>query len=358
MTKENQLVKVGLESWGTYVPELRHDSKYMSEKTGIPQDVLEKKFGLIAKTIGGPEDHNVAMAVKASNVAIKRAGIKPTEIDLVIWAGEVYDKRLMQTYGIKLQHDVGATNAWAFDINQRCGTFMLAFNLVKGLMIVDKRINRVLIASGYRNCDLVNYADSQTRFLTCLAASGATVILKRDHDQNILLASEVITDGQFAEDVYVPGGGSGIPLTVAGGGDNPSTAYEALEKKLLYLAVPDPEGMKNRLDKLSMSNFIKVIDMALEKSGYGRKDIGYLGLLHMKPSAFEYVAGEVGVDVKSKTTYWDDFVYLGHMGQNDGVMSIEFGVKRNKIKEGNLVVLAAAGIGYSWGAACIKWGKS
>jgi 3-oxoacyl-[acyl-carrier-protein] synthase III len=107
-----------------------------------------------------------------------------------------------------------------------------------------------------------------------------------------------------------------------------------------------------------MSNFIKVIDMALEKSGYTRKDIDYLGLLHMKPSAFEYVAGEVGVDVKSKTTYFDDFIYLGHMGQNDGVMSIEFGVKRNKIKEGDLVVLAAAGIGYSWGAACIKWGKS
>ncbi|HOW57469.1 MAG TPA: hypothetical protein PKZ12_05670, partial [Smithellaceae bacterium] len=179
MTKGEALIKVGLESWGTYVPELRHDAKYMSEKTGIPQDVLEKKFGLIAKSIGGPEDHNVAMAVKASNVAIKRAGIKPTDIDLVIWAGEVYDKRLMQTYGIKLQNDVGATNAYAFDINQRCGTFMLAFNLVKGLMIMDKRINRVLIASGYRNCDMVNYADPLTRFLTCLAASGAVVILKR-----------------------------------------------------------------------------------------------------------------------------------------------------------------------------------
>ena len=263
----------------------------------------------------------------------------------------------MQTYGIKLQNDIGATNAMAFDINQRCATFMLAFNLVKGLMVMDPRIKRVLIASGYRNCDLVDYGNQRTRFMLCLAASGVAILLKRDHPENALLASAVITDGQFSEDVYVPGGGSGIPMTTAGG-DIPPHAYEVIEKKINYLDVPDPEGMKDRLDKLSMSNFIKVIDIAINDSGYARKDIGYFGLLHMKPSAFEFVSKEVGVDVKTKTTYWDEFVNLGHMGQNDAVMSLEFGIKHNKIKSGDLVVLAAAGIGYSWGAACIKWGKS
>jgi 3-oxoacyl-[acyl-carrier-protein] synthase-3 len=356
MKETKDLVKVGVESWGIYIPEFRHSAKHMSEKTGIPQNVLETKFGLMSKSIAGPEDHNVAMAVKASKVAIERAGISPKDIDLVIWAGEIYDKYLMQTLGIKLQNDVGATNAWAFDINQRCSTFMLAFNLVKGLMVMDPRIKRVLIASGYRNCDLINYGNPKTRFMLSLAASGAAILLRRDHTENALLASTVITDGQFSEDVYIPGGGSGMPLNTAGG-DIPSTAYEVIEKKLNYLDVPDPEGMKNRLDKLSMSNFIKAIDAAIKDSGYERKDIGYFGLLHMKPSAFEYVSKEVGVDVKTKTTYWEEFANFGHMGQNDGIMSLEFGVKHNKIKAGDLVVLAAAGIGYSWGAACIKWGK-
>ena len=356
MEKVKELVHVGVESWGTYIPEFRHSARYISEKTGIPQNVLETKFGLIAKSICGPEDHNVAMAAKASNVAIERAGTSAKDIDLIVWAGEVNDKYLLQTYGIKLQNDIGATNAMAFDINQRCATFMLAFKLVKGLMLMDSRIQRVLIASGYRNCDFIDYSNPRTRFMLSLAASGVAVLLKRDHPENVLLASAVITDGQFSEDVYIPGGGSGMPLTTPGG-DIPPTAYEVIEKKLNYLDVPDPEGMKNRLDRLSMSNFIKVIDIAISDSGYSRKDIGYLGLLHMKTSAFDYVSKEVGVDVKSKTTYWDDFVNYGHMGQNDAVMSLEFGVKRNKIKPGDLVVLAAAGIGYSWGAACIKWGK-
>ena len=356
MEKTNDLIRVGVESWGTYVPEFRHSAKYIAEKSGIPQDVLENKFGLNSKSIAGPDDHNVAMAVKASNIAVERAGISARDIDLIIWAGEGYDKYLLQTCGIKLQNDIGAANAMAFDINQRCATFMLAFYLVKGLMVIDHRINRVLIASGYRNCDLINYSNPKTRFMISLAASGVAILLKRNHPENVLLDSTVITDGQFAEDVYIPGGGSGIPMTTAGG-EIPPTAYEVIEKKLNYLDIPDPEAMKNRLDKLSMTNFIKVIDTAIKNSGYTRKDIGYFGLLHMKPSAFEYVANEVGVDVKTKTTYWDEFVNLGHMGQNDAVMSLEFGIRHNKIKPGDLVVLAGAGIGYSWGAACIKWGR-
>ncbi|MBU3916635.1 3-oxoacyl-ACP synthase [bacterium] len=356
MEAREQVVSVGLESWGIYIPKERHSAAYMSQKSGIPQEILKTKFGLESKTIAGPDDHNVTMALKASLSALERANIAPTDIDVVIWAGEVYDKYLMQTYGIKLQNEIGATNAWAFDVNQRCGTFMLAINLVKGLMATDKKINRVLIASGYRNCDLIDYENPRSRFMINLGASGAAIVLTRDYPKNILLGSVVITDGCFADDVVVLGGGSGLPMTNPGGGDAPATAYKVLTEKLNYLDVPDPEGMKKRLDKLSMSNFIKVVNSALEESGCKKEDIDYLGLLHMKKSAFEYVSGELGVDVEKQTTYYDEFVHLGHMGQNDGVMSIDFGLKHNKIKDGYLVVLAAAGIGYSWGATCIRWG--
>ncbi len=356
MEAKDQVVSVGLESWGIYIPEERHSAEYMAQKSGIPQEILETKFGLNSKTIAGPEDHNVVMALKASQSALERANIQPTDIDVVIWAGEVYDKYLMQSYGIKLQNDVGATNAWAFDVNQRCGTFMLAINLVKGLMATDQRINKVLIASGYRNCDLIDYENPRSRFMINLAASGAAIVLTRDYPKNLLLESVVITDGCFAEDVVVLGGGSGLPMTNPGGGAAPEGAYRVLKEKLNYLDVPDPEGMKKRLDKLSMSNFIKVVNEALERSGQKMGDIDYLGLLHMKKSAFKYVSQELGVDMEKQTTYFDEFVNLGHMGQNDGIMSIDFGLKHNKIKDGHLVVLASAGIGYSWGATCIRWG--
>jgi 3-oxoacyl-[acyl-carrier-protein] synthase-3 len=355
MSTSNGL-RAGIESLGIYLPKERHTAGYISSCTGIPSEVLESKFGLRSKTVPGPDDHTVAMGVKASLIAIERAEIDPSAIDLVIWAGEVYSERPMQTYGIKLQNEVGAVNAWAFDINQRCGTFMLGMGLAKSLMASNPQINRVLIASGYRNCDLVNYENSRSRFMFSLAASGAALILKRDHPRNLVLETSVKTDGRFAEDVYVPGGGTVMPMTSPGGESVPSTAFEVVEKKLNYLDVPDPAGMKERLDRLSMHNFLEVIDESLARSGYDRKDIDYLGLLHMKESAFNFVCEHLGVNVDQQTTYNEDFVYLGHMGQNDGVIAIEKGLQRRKIKAGDIVVLAAAGIGYAWNATTIRWG--
>ncbi|MFX0149048.1 MAG: hypothetical protein ACFE8E_15040, partial [Candidatus Hodarchaeota archaeon] len=94
---------VGLESWGIYLPKERHSSDFISKETGIPRDIIEEKFGLKSKTVPGEEDHTVAMGAKASFQALERAEIKPNELDLIIWAGEVYAERPMMTYGIKLQ---------------------------------------------------------------------------------------------------------------------------------------------------------------------------------------------------------------------------------------------------------------
>ena len=335
-------IPIGIEAIGTYIPKERHTAEYISSQSGTPVEVIKDKIGMISKSVPGPDDHTVAMGVKAAKIAIERAGIDPKEIDLVIWAGEVYAEHPMQTYAIKFQGEVGATNAWAFDVNQRCGTVVVAMILAKSLMLTQG-YKRVLIGSGYRNSDLIDYSNIRTRFMHDLAASGVAMILRADYNQNVVLEGSVISDGQFSEDVYVPAGGTVMPISC-----------EAIEKRLIYLDVTDPEGLKQRLDKLSMKNFVSVVDESLKKSGYNRKDIDYLGLIRMKRSAFEYVANELGVHPYEQSTYFTEW---GHMGQNDAIISIEEGLKDGKIKEGDLVVLAAAGIGWSWNAMCINWGK-
>ncbi len=335
-------MRIGIEAIGTYIPPERHTAEYISKQSGTPLEVMRTKIGLKSKAVPGPGDHTVAMGAKASKIAIERAGIDPAEdIDLVIWAGEVYAEHPMQTYGIKLQNDVGATRAWAFDINQRCGTVVVGMILAKSLM-ETQGYDRVLIASGYRNCDLIDYSNIRTRFMHDLAASGVAMILKANHSNNVVLEGSVISDGRFSEYVYVPAGGTVMPMTC-----------EALEKGLQYLDVTDPEGLKEGLDALSMENFLKVVDDSLEKSGYRRDDIDYLGLIRMKRSAFEYVAKELGVDPYKQSSYFDEY---GHMGQNDAVVSIEEGLRDGKIKDRDLVVLTAAGIGWAWNAITVKWG--
>ena len=337
------LRSVGLESWGIYLPKEMHTSEYIAKQTGIPRDVIEEKFGLKSKTVPGPEDHTVAMGAKASLQALKRANITANDLDLIIWAGEVYAERPMMTYGIKLQQLLGnPTKSWAFDINQRCGTFLVGMLLAKSLIQTNPNINRVLVASGYRNSDLINYKNLRSRFMISLAASGVAAVIKADYKINEILGISAISDGRFADDVFVPAGGTIEPISA-----------KAIEQDLIYLDVPDPEGLKERLDKFSMDSFVKVIDKALEQSGYSRQDIDYLALLHMKRSAFEYVAKAVGVDPYKQATYLEN---IGHNGQNDGIISLEYGLKNGKIKDGDIVVLTAAGIGWAWNAGVIKWG--
>jgi 3-oxoacyl-[acyl-carrier-protein] synthase-3 len=336
---------VGLEAWGVYIPEERHTSDYISKETGIPKNVIEEKFGLLGKSVPGPEDHTIQMGANASFQALERANLTPEDLDVIIWAGEVHAERPMVVNGIKLQKLLGnPMNSWAFDVNQRCGTFLVGMLLAKSLIQTDPNINRILVASGYRNCDLINYKNPRSRFMISLAASGVAGILRADYKQNEILGISAISDGKFADDVYVPAGGTIQPLT-----------SQALEEKANYLDVPDPEGLKDRLDKYSMDSFVKVIDNALKLSGYSREDINYLALLHMKRSAFEYVAKTIGVDPYSQSTYFED---IGHNGQNDGIISIEYGIKEGKIKNGDIVVIVSAGIGWAWNAGVIKWGSS
>ena len=119
---------------------------------------------------------------------------------------------------------------------------------------------------------------------------------------------------------------------------------EAIAAGRNRLDVPDPEGMKQRLDALSMSNFLKVIDMALEGSGCTRADIDSLNILHMKRSAHDYVLRELGLR-QDQTYYLSQF---GHIGQQDQMVSIEKGLETGRLKDGDLMVMvAAAGVASS-----------
>jgi 3-oxoacyl-[acyl-carrier-protein] synthase-3 len=94
------------------------------------------------------------------------------------------------------------------------------------------------------------------------------------------------------------------------------------------------------------------IDEALRKSGCTRKDIGYLNVLHMKRSAHLEMLQHLGL-TEEQSVYLSDY---GHLGQQDTMLSIVEGLKQGRLKDGDLMVIVAAGIGYAWGAACVKWG--
>jgi 3-oxoacyl-[acyl-carrier-protein] synthase III len=335
-------MNIGIVSTGIYIPETYMTGEEIAVKAGIPTHVVEEKMGIKKKPIPSLEDHTCEMGIKAAKKAIAKAGISPTQIDLVIYIGEEHKEYPLWTAGIKLQEAIGAVQAWAFDVALRCGTTMMALKLAKSIMMSDAAVNTVLLAGGYRNVDFIDYENPRTRFMFNLAAGGGAILLQKGYQENLLLETQMITDGSFSEDVVVIAGGTKHPIS-----------KEAIEQKLNYLDVLDPEGMKQRLEQKSMENFIKVIKESVAKSGYNLSDIKYLGILHMKKSAHEYVLKELGLS-SDQSIYLENF---GHIGQIDQILSLELAIEQGKIQSGDIVVLVSAGIGYAWGATTIRWGK-
>ena len=337
-----KILQIGIVSTGIYLPEKSITGKEIAEIAGIPPVVVEEKMGIKKKYLPGPNDHTCEMGIIAAKQAIEKAGINPLEIDVVIYIGEEHKEYPLWTAGIKLQEAVGALNAWAFDVALRCGTTVMALKVAKSLMIADPKIKTVLLAGGYRNVDFIDYQNPRTRFMFNLGAGGGAILLKKGHNENVLLETELLTDGSFSEDVVVVSGGTKNPIT-----------KEAIDQRLNKLDVLDPEGMKQRLEQKSMANFLKVVRESVRNSGYKEKDISYIAMLHMKKSAHEYVLKELGL-TDQQSIYLEDY---GHIGQIDQILSLELALKEGKVKEGDLVVFVSAGIGYAWGATAIKWGK-
>jgi 3-oxoacyl-[acyl-carrier-protein] synthase III len=289
-----RILQIGIVSTGLYLPDEYMTGEELAKIAGIPSHIVKEKMGIKKKHVPGPNDHTCKMGIIASKQAIERAGINPLEIDVVIYIGEEHKEYPLWTAGIKLQEAIGAFNAWAFDVALRCGTTVMALKVAKSLMLADSKINTVLLAGGYRNVDFIDYENPRTRFMFNLGAGGGAILLKKDHNENVLLETELITDGSFSEDVVVVSGGTKNPIT-----------KEAIEQRLNKLDVLDPEGMKLRLEQKSMVNFIKVIRESVIKSGYKEKEISYIAMLHMKKSAHEYVLKELGLSL-NQSIYLED----------------------------------------------------
>lgn len=332
-------MNVGIAATGTYVPSRFMTSADLADATGIPEPVIREKFGVVKKPMPGPDDHPCAMGARAARAALTKAGIDPLEIDVVLSISEEYKEHPLMVSGIKIQQLVGARNAWAVDVAQRCCTTIAALQLAKGLMATDDRVNTVLLAGGYRNGDLIDYRNKAVSFMYSLAAAGGALVLRRNHGVNLVESTSLVSDGDFADDVHVHAGGTVAPVQA-----------EHLGTNAMMLDVTDVDAMKGRLRERSHRNFMHVIRDAAARSGFDAVD--YLGLLHMKRSAHHAVLSELGLS-EDNAVYLEDY---GHMGQLDPIFCMELGATSGKLQPGHRVVLASAGVSYAWGAAAVRWG--
>ena len=323
---------------GIYLPEQRQSAADIAEASGVPEWVVRDKMGLKQKPVPGPDDHTNAMGIRAARAALADAGREAAELDMLVSITEEHKEYPVWTAGIHATHELGANKAYAFDVGQKCGTALLALKIARDMMTADSGVRFAAIAGGYRNGDLIDYQDKNVSFLYNLAAGGGAATLGRSGPGFEILGSAFRTDGSFSEDVIVPVGGTRHPYNGGNGSD-------------FRFTVPDPAGMKGRLEQLSLDNFVGVAEDACEKSGIKPSEISYAAVLHMKRSAHDMVLSRLGIDA-DRSIYLSDY---GHIGQIDPLLSLKLARDQGRFKPGDTALLLAAGIGYVWNALCVRW---
>jgi len=332
---------IGIKGIGTYFPDNVETAEDIAKKTEIPEEVIKEKFGVYQKTVPGPEDTASNMGLKAAKKALKDAGTNPSDIDLVVWNGAQHKDFPCWLASLDVAHRLGAENAWGFDMEAMCGSMMAGFETAKSLMRNNSDLKRVLLVSGYRNNDLISYDEPSTSFMYDIGASGSAVVLEKGLNENVILSSSFKGDGSFSRGCYVPVGG------------NDSWPMKPEDVDDFHFKVKgDVKAFKKKLGEKTLPNFFWVIRDSLKKSGYSQKDIDYLAILHFKRSAHDMIMEELELSPE-QTTYLEQ---NGHTGQNDQIISMEQGLKDGKIKQGSLIVLVGAGLGFVWASSVVKWG--
>lgn len=337
-------VNVGIVGVGTYLPNKIMTAKEISDATnGVwSEEAVRLKLGINQKPVPGENDGTQEMGVKAALACLKNTGVDPKEIDVILCIGEEWKEYPLTTSAIYIQDQIGAVNAWGIDVQNRCCTCVAAMEIAKDMLLADDDINTIMVVGGYRNGDFVNYADKDMSMMYNLAAGGGAIILKKNYGKNLLLGTKIMSDGSISRTAGVEIGGIANPIT-----------HENLEEARTSLRLMEPKKMKDRLNEVSMPNWYHCIDEACRKAGLTRKDITYLDVLHMKRSGHYAMLKELGLN-EDQSIYLENY---GHVGQIDQILSLELALKEGKVKDGDIVCMIAAGIGYAWAANVIRWGE-
>ena len=343
-TQTHKAPLVGIVAYGLYLPEPRMTAKEVADLTkgNWTEAAVREKLGFDQKPVPGKDDGTQAMGARAGLDALKRFNYDPKKIDAILCIGEEWKEYPLTTSGIYIQEKIGATNAFALDLQQRCCSMVAAMKIAKDMLVADEDIHSVMIVGGYRNGDFVDYSNPRMSMMYNLGAGACAVILEKNAKKNILLGTGLMSDGSLAWDAGCRIGGIAEPVSAA----NLDAAYKSLD-------LMQAEHMKNRLNEVSMPNWYRCIDKALAKSHIERKDIGYLSVLHFKYSMHVEMLKSLGLN-ENQTTYLRDY---GHIGQIDQILSLDLGLQAGKIKDGTHVCMIAAGIGYAWAANIIRWGE-
>jgi len=299
---------------------------------GIPEviDKFEASTG-IKQRFYVPDDWVTSdLALPAAKEAIKRAGRKPEEVDLIIVGTDSPDYMTPDT-SVVLQYKLGAKNAGTFDVGCACASFPACISIASGLIAANPAIKTVLVVGVY----LMHRLSDPNDPICFFYGDGCGAAVLEGGNMQGFVGAAFQADGSYASNWGIFAGGTFEPASVE------AVKAGRTQVRLVkpYPAEVNEEGWPRLFKRLAAEN------------GFTAADVDQLILTQVRKPSIAIAAERCGVPFEKCHTIMEKY---GYTGSACIAMALDDAIELGKIKRGDLVVMIGSGVGYNQAAAAVR----
>jgi 3-oxoacyl-[acyl-carrier-protein] synthase III len=323
---------VSIIATGSYVPERILTNRELEQIVDTTDEWIRTRTGIGERRIAAADEATSDMATKAALAAMSQAGVEAKEIDLIIVATVTPDMFFPAT-ACWVQKKLGAVRAACFDISAACSGFLYAMEIAQQF-ISTHVYNTVLIVGADKLSSIVNWSDRNTCVLFGDGA-GAAILRNRGASHGVV-ATHMGSDGEFAEILFMPGGGSRCPITA-----------ENIGQQLNTIKMQGKETYKQAVTAMS-----EAADRALEAAGLKYDEIACVIPHQANMRIIEAIAHRMRLPIAK---FYVNLEKYGNTSAAAVAIALDEAHRAGRFKVGDYILLVVFGGGLTWASSVIQW---
>jgi 3-oxoacyl-[acyl-carrier-protein] synthase III len=326
------MIKSRIIATGSYLPEARLTNFDIEKRVDTSAEWIIERTGIHERRIARQDEAASDLAYEASMTALKRAGLKAKDLDMIICSTVTGDMPFPSTACV-LQRRLEASNAAAFDVAAACSGF------IYGLYIADSFIRsgarkKILLVGVDMLSRITNWEDRSTCII--FGDGAGAVIIEQSKDDSGIISVDIASDGNLWDLLYVPGGGSRTPVS-----------QECLDKKLHYVRMRGNETFK-----VAVKTLEHLVVEALRKNNLKPSQLSLLIPHQANLRIIQATAKKLDLPMEKVMVNIDKY---GNTSSASVPIALDEAMTSGRIRTGDYVLMEAFGAGLTWGSALVRW---
>ena len=316
---------------GGYVPEFVLSNKLLETMVDTNDEWILSRTGISERRILKDASKGTSyLAIQAAKDLITRGNIDPLEIDMVIMATTTPDMPVAST-GVFVASQIGAINAFAFDLQAACSSFLYGMSMASAY-IQSGKYKKILLIGGDKMSSIIDYTDRAT---CIIFGDGAGAALFEPNYEGLGIQDEILkSDGIGRDYLKIDAGGSLLP------------ASKATVENRQHFVFQDGKTVF----KYAVSGMADVSEKIMQKNNLTNDDVNWLIAHQANKRIIDATASRMNLD-ENKV-----LINIQKYGNTtSGTLPLLLSDFENKFKKGDNLIFAAFGGGFTWGSIYLKW---